>query len=58
MCDNFLFFNVSIENKVLLDKKDTEDEEVEDYEVWKKRILDEAYEALSKRTKTTLPIFK
>lgn len=52
------FFLTCIENKVLLDKKDTEDEEVEDYEVWKKRILDEAYEALSKRTKTTLPIFK
>ncbi|XP_018567571.1 origin recognition complex subunit 6 [Anoplophora glabripennis] len=42
-----------IENKVLLNKKENEDEEVEDYEVWKKRILDEAYEALREAGKST-----
>ncbi|KAJ8926002.1 hypothetical protein NQ315_009857 [Exocentrus adspersus] len=38
-----------IETKVALNKKSTDDVEVEDYEVWKRRILDAAYKALKNR---------
>ncbi|CAG9820936.1 unnamed protein product [Phaedon cochleariae] len=35
-----------IERKVVLKKNQFDEEQIEDYETWKKRILDEAYEAL------------